>query len=123
MPIHPSILKNKQTNIKRTKKANKIILGHAFSSKENTTASKLFVMEKNSQIPAEFPSTGSLVWRQGKDFCNTENEQKRTKNLDKVRQTMPRKVQRSTSALAESRSELVDGTPAGKGGQPWRSTD
>lgn len=31
------------------KKANKIILGHAFSSKENTTASKLFVMGKKKK--------------------------------------------------------------------------
>jgi hypothetical protein len=74
LPIHPSILKtNRQTNIERTKKANKITLGHAFNSKDNTTASKLFVMEKTAKFQQS--SLPQEVWcGDGKDFCNTENE-------------------------------------------------
>lgn len=72
--------------------------------RENTTASKLFVMEKTAKFQQS--SLPQEVWcgDRGKTSANTEDEQKVTKNLGKVRTSMPRKEQQYTHTLKTGRS-------------------
>lgn len=78
---------------------------------------------KTSQIPAKFPSMGSLVWGQEeKGLRNTENEQRGTKNLDKIRQNHAQKSAMVYQHIFWQQVRLVISTPDRKGGRPWRST-